>query len=65
MSKDQIKEWLLERSDVISIRAIGMKLSIPNLARWVRGEKDGRGYEFTLPDKHLPSLCKEIDRIRK
>jgi hypothetical protein len=65
MDKQQLLNWLLKNKDVLKISAIGKKAAIPNLYHIVTSRKDGHGNVYTLADKHLPALSREIENIRK
>jgi hypothetical protein len=65
MDKQQTLAWLLKNKDVLKIAAIGKKAAIPNLYHIVTGRKDGHGTLYTLADKHVDKLVKEIENIRK
>ena len=64
MTKPQIIKYLQRNKDVLSIRAISEKSGFNNLPKVLNGQKDGQGFSFTFPDKHVPKVLKQIKRLQ-
>ncbi len=56
MTKDQIIQYLTREKAYLSLSAIGKVCAVPNLSKIINKQADGRGYPFTLSDRHLPAL---------
>lgn len=64
MTKKQLIKFLQKNKDILSIRVIAINSGFRNLQKVLTGQTDQNGFAFTFPDKHVPTVLKQVKRLQ-